>query len=451
MFAIAAPYTTIAPVELTRTKTASVDGGVEEHAGRLGILWVYPDLKGGYLPLDQLPRILGRDALAGFVLSGQEASRHHAEIRREGPLVIIRDLNSRNGTFVNGQKCPEWPLSVGDVVRCGEWIGVAVLGAATGPTVFRALGDGLLAGPTLWRNAEAAFLAAGRDLPISLVGETGTGKEVFARAIHERSGRTGPFLAVNCAAIPVAVAEAEFFGVSKGAFTGADQARPGLFRAADGGTLLLDEITDLPLALQAKLLRVLEQSEVLPVGSARPVPIRTRVIAAGQQTLASAVEAGRFRADLLARLRGLEVTLPPLRQRREEICSLFVHHYRQSTPSRTPKLQSRFMELLCLYDWPLNVREVVQLARRLAVQAESEPVLKPAHLPAEMQAGPARDQPDPNGAPPGELARLLEAIPRSGGNLTKAAAGIGLSRMRAYRLLKSAGLDLDSIREKRSS
>jgi transcriptional regulator with PAS, ATPase and Fis domain len=364
----------------------------------------------------------------------------------------MRDLESRNGTFVNGQKCNEWPLSIGDVVRCGEWVGIVVVGSGAGPTVFRSLSDGLLAGPNLWRMVETAFMAAARELPISLVGETGTGKEVIARAIHDRSGRIGPFLAVNCAAIPATMAEAEFFGVTKGAFTGADQSRPGLFRAADGGTLLLDEITDLPLAVQAKLLRVLEQGEVLPVGSARAVPIRTRIIAAGQQPLARAVEAGRFRPDLLGRLKGLEVTLPPLRQRREEVCSLFVHHFRQSA-GQLPKFQPRFMELLCLYDWPLNVREVVQLARRLAVQIEHEPVLKAGHLPPEIQlAGQARGEPGSTGGPPrGELELLREAIDRSGGNLTRAASSIGVSRMRAYRLLKAAGVDIDSLRDKQSS
>ena len=181
-------------------------------------------------------------------------------------------------------------LERGDVVRVGGWVGVVT----AHPGALAEIAPGLFGGAALAAAVDPLRRAAPSDLPIVLEGETGTGKEVVTRAIHGWSGRPGPFVAVNCAALPEALAEGELFGYRRGAFTGADKASAGFFRSAEGGTLLLDEVSDLPLTLQAKLLRVLEQREVQPLGETRPVAIDVRIVVAGQQSLMDAVARGAF-------------------------------------------------------------------------------------------------------------------------------------------------------------
>jgi two-component system response regulator FlrC len=285
---------------------------------------------------------------------------------------------------------------------------------------------------------------------VILQGETGTGKEGAARAIHQWSGRAGPFLAVNCAALPEALAEAELFGYRRGAFTGADRASPGFFRAADGGTLLLDEIVDLPLVLQAKLLRVLEQKEVQPLGFTTPVPVDVRVVAACQKPLQIAVDEKRFRADLYARLDGVTVNLPPLRERIEEIPYLLVQLLHRHRGGTSPPHEPKLVEQLCLYEWPFNVREVDLLMRRLLVLHGSEPILRRSHLPERFRiartkstAGQPRIQSVVTPAVEQEhrderdLAAFVANLPINGGNLARASAAAGISRQRAYRLIEA--------------
>jgi len=186
----------------------------------------------------------------------------------------------------------ESPIAPGQILRLGEWIGVAILvspDAVDPDPVFDLLAANLAGGPVLGPILEQARKAASSSLPTVILGETGTGKEGLAHAMHEWSGRKGPFVAVNCAALVPTLAEAELFGYRKGAFTGADRASPGFFRAAQGGTLLLDEVTDLPESVQAKFLRALEQREISPLGESVPVPIDVRVLAATQIPLPQVV------------------------------------------------------------------------------------------------------------------------------------------------------------------
>jgi two-component system response regulator FlrC len=262
-------------------------------------------------------------------------------------------------------------------------------------------------------------------------------------------------VAVNCAALPEALAEGELFGYRRGAFTGADRASPGFFRAADGGTLLLDEISDLPLALQAKLLRVLEQREVQPLGEARPVPIDVRVVVAGQQSLMDSARAGRFRADLLARLDGLTVRLPALRQRREDVLPLFSRLLDGAARGQVPALESDFAERLCVHDWPFNVRELVLLVRRILALHSTETTLRAHHLPERIGQEATGSSPAGVAAPgtaaavsaePVQLPALLVALRASGGNVARAAAILGISRQRAYRLMDGQAVDLEGIR-----
>jgi transcriptional regulator of acetoin/glycerol metabolism len=249
--------------------------------------------------------VIGRDEACDVRLRGDGVSRRHALLRREraDQSLVIEDQNSRNGVRVNGKLVAAARLATGDVVRLGGCVAVV----AAKPGDFAGVMPGLFGGRRL-RDAVAPLeRAATSDLPVVLEGETGTGKEVVARALHGYSRRSGPFVAVNCAALPEGLAEAELFGYRRGAFTGAERASAGFFRSAEHGTLLLDEVSDLPLPLQAKLLRVLEQREVQPLGEVRPVSVDVRLVVAGQQSLARAVLDGRFRADLLARVEGVTV------------------------------------------------------------------------------------------------------------------------------------------------
>lgn len=217
--------------------------------------------------------------------------------------------------------------------------------------------------------------AAGSDIPVLISGETGTGKEVFARAIHGESARSGkPFIAVNCGAIPFQLVESVLFGHEKGAFTGATEKTIGKFREAEGGTVFLDEIGELPLDAQVKLLRVLQQKEVEPVGSARPVPVNIRVISATNRNLEDEVKAGRFREDLYFRLNVLELNLPSLRERKAEIVSLANHFLeRENAKGATePKFFSKeAKDFLLSHDWPGNVRELENKIRRAVLLSEN--------------------------------------------------------------------------------
>jgi transcriptional regulator of acetoin/glycerol metabolism len=410
------------------------------------LLWVYPDPSVPPLRLDpdgEWP--LGRDEGCAVVLTGKEISRRHAVIRRIGTSPPeLRDLDSRNGIRVNGVPTTSAPLRPGEVVRIGGWIGVI----GTQSERFGELAPGLWGGGTLAAALAPLRLAAHSDLPIVLEGETGTGKEMVARAIHGWSGRTGPFLGVNCAALPEALAEGEFFGYRKGAFTGAERASDGLFRGAQGGTLLLDEASDLPMPLQAKLLRVLQEREVRPLGETRSVPVDVRVLVASQHPLIEAVKEGRFRADLLARLNGLTLRLPPLRQRREEVPGLFSRLLGLANGGRVPGLEADLVERLCCHDWPFNVRELSQLVRQLVVLHAGEATLHARHLPEAIGArAPAAAVPPPT-APGGTVTvpMLLGALRAAGGNVTRAAVLLGITRQRAYRLMESNGVDLDAVR-----
>lgn len=427
------------------------------------ICWVFPTVDGRWTPLPDHGRVtFGRDPACDVLLDGTEVSRCHAAIERarDGTPVLV-DLASRNGCFVDGVRTERASLTDGSVLRVGNWIGLFFQNppaVAPGRSTFERLTTGLWVGPRLMAALAPARTAAASDLPIVLQGETGTGKERVARAIHQWSGRTGPFVAVNCAALPDTMAEAELFGYRKGAFTGAERASPGWFRSADGGTLLLDELADMPVLLQSKLLRVLEEREVCPLGETRPVPIDVRVLAATQTAIGDAVASRQFRADLAARLEGLTVVLPPLRDRREEVpflaTQLLQEHAGAAAP---PSLHPSLVEKLCLHDWPLNVRELVLLVRQWLALHGSEPVLTASALPPRMRrqtserasladSGPVADPPasvDLN-----DPAVLIEAVRSNKGNLARAAASLGISRQRLYRLLEEGQVDVASLRPK---
>jgi DNA-binding NtrC family response regulator len=404
-----------------------------------------------FVSLSRSAVLFGRESDCQVVIANSEASRHHAEIVRVGPIHILRDLGSRNGTFLNGRPITEAPLAPGAILRIGGWLACVRVGAdEQGEQSFTMQGPDLWGGSALRAELASAQAAARSKLPIVLEGETGTGKELVARALHAWSGRGGPFVALNCAALPEALAEGELFGYRRGAFTGAERAHAGYFRAAHGGTLLLDEICDLPLSLQAKLLRVLEQQEVVPLGESTPVPIDVRFVAAAQEPLRAAVEQRRFRADLYARLEGLTVRLAPLRERREDILGLLEQFVREHDPGVALEFTTNALEALHLYDWPFNLRELKLLAQRLASLRAGLGNIHRRDLPERMRQRPQT----PEGtaleqavdAEP-ELTRFVAALREQRGNVTRAAQAARISRMRAYRLMHAhPDLDLASFR-----
>jgi transcriptional regulator of acetoin/glycerol metabolism len=418
----------------------------------LTLSWLFPRPGEPAVKLDwndDVERLIGRDESCAVRLSGSDVSRQHASLRRNGNELTITDAGSRNGVRVNGRSVTSERLGAGDIVRLGGWVGVVT----ASPADFAEIAPGLFGGTVLAAARAPLRKAAPSDLPVVLEGETGTGKEVVTRTLHGWSGRQGPLVAVNCASLPEGLAEAELFGYRRGAFTGADRASPGFFRSAEGGTLLLDEVSDLPLPVQAKLLRVLEQREVQPLGETRAVPIDVRVAVASQGSLAEAVREGRFRADLLARLEGVTIRLPPLRQRREDVPPLFSHFLKEQSQGRAPAVEADFVERLLVHDWPFNVRELVLLVRRLLVVHEAETTLSARHLPARIgdpttpavasSAAGAEES-----AESIELPALLSALRASGGNVSRASALVGISRQRAYRMMDENAVDLEEFRKR---
>ncbi len=444
------------------TLPVSVDVGVRPGAHVWSVELVFPieeTLRFVVAPSRRLT--IGRDTGADVVVASHQASRRHAELALIGDELILQDLQSLNGTFVNGRSIDRKLLRNGDVIRVGDRIGVVARqrADADSPLVTR-IADGLWAGAELRAAVAAAQRVAKTDLPVLIQGATGTGKERVARAIHEWSGRSGAFVAINCAAIPEHLAEAELFGYKKGAFTGAEKPSLGHLRAAHHGTLLLDEVSDLPLVLQAKLLRVVEQQEVQPLGDQRPTPINVRIVAAAQRPLIEQVMEGRFRADLHARFNGVTVSLPPLSERKAEIPSLLVRLLMNRLGSTPPLLDALLVERLVCYPWPGNVRELDLLARRLLGLHGHEPHLRVEHL-AGSELADASIEPSPELAPPPEpeqapgLSRderdvraLLSGLRENQGNLSQAAAGARVSRQRAYRLLQDeSSIDLKALRK----
>jgi two-component system response regulator HydG len=288
---------------------------------------------------------------------------------------------------------------------------------------------------------------------VLVTGETGTGKELIARAIHGFSDRAANhFVAVNCSALAEGVLESELFGHVKGAFTGAAGARPGLFREADRGTIFLDEVGDISPGLQARLLRVLQEREIQPVGSDTPVRVDVRVLAATHQHLETLVEQGRFRGDLYYRLNVVTVDLPPLRERLQDL-PLLVHHFlRQlaASHSREPVALDPEAEALLLgYSWPGNVRELQNVLERALVLA-AQGVIGPEHLPDDLRENPApppasspatsRDDPAPL-LPLAEVEKrhVLGVLEGMNGNRERAARILGISRRTLVRMLQRWG------------
>jgi transcriptional regulator with PAS, ATPase and Fis domain len=298
-------------------------------------------------------------------------------------------------------------------------------------------------------GAMQAVIARARrviDKPIALLlqGESGVGKELFARACHASgTRRKRPFIAVNCAALPETLIEAELFGYRPGAFTGAARdGAPGRVREADGGTLFLDEIGDMPLAMQARLLRVLQERQVVPLGGGKPVAVDFQLVCATHRQLRAEVDAGRFREDLYYRVNGLALQLPPLRER-TDLGALIAAILRDIEPGRTMRLAPDITAAFLGYPWPGNLRQLSSVLRTAcALVGDDEDVIEWRHLPDDVaEAMAARSRPRPDEDSGADLRRLADrcveqAVRTSGGNMSEAARRLGISRNTLYRKLR---------------
>ncbi len=301
------------------------------------------------------------------------------------------------------------------------------------------------------------------NVPVLITGETGVGKEVFAHIVHAASGRAGkPFVPYNCATVPRDLLESQLFGHRRGAFTGADHAAPGVIRTAAGGTLFLDEIGELPLDLQAKLLRFIENGEIHPLGEPQPLRVDVRIVAATNRDLDQQMREGTIRSDLFYRLNGVQLQIPPLRERREEIPRLALHFLERCGRTHQKgrlRLADETMEYLVLYAWPGNVRELINEMQRMAALAETDAVLMPEHLSAAI-SGSRRTRPaseldlrptevvvrvdQPMSAATEHLERTMVqyALTQHHGNVEEAARALGLSRKGLYLKRRRLGLDV---------
>lgn len=376
-------------------------------------------------------------------------SGEHAVLESGPQGWLLSDLGSSNGTLVWGQARSTHQLDDGDVFETGSTFWIFRSGVLTEDEVPGPEPDPVLASlhPDLTGIGVRLAKVARTRVPVMLFGATGTGKEVLAKAIHARSGRSGPFVAINTAAVQANLVASELFGVEKGAHSMADRSRTGQIRSAHNGTVLLDEIGDMPLEVQVSLLRVLQEQEVMPVGGDAPVKIDVRFICATHQDLTDLVEQGKFRADLYARLKGATFDIPRLCERREDIGHL-ICAFLERCGSPNLDLSPAAYRALLNYEWPLNVRELEKVIETAVAIGDGERI-EVDHLPEEVRnfvpervkqssRGPEDDE-----ARHRELVRLLTA---NGGNVSAVARSMGYSRMQVHRWIKQLQLDPDAYR-----
>jgi transcriptional regulator with GAF, ATPase, and Fis domain len=410
---------------------------------------------------------IGADEGCQLVLTDRAVSRKHLTLGVDGSTVIVRDLGSRNGTFLGGARIKEAEISVGAVLTVGQ-SSLAVQPRwhvrEVAPSAKKRFGE--VVGESLGMREIFAVLerVAPTDVTILIEGESGTGKELFARSIHAASSRSEkPYVVFDCGAVPGELAESELFGHKRGAFSGAVADRAGAFVQADGGTICLDELGELPIDLQPKLLRVLETGEVKPVGADKPRKVDVRVIGATNRDLHAEARRGRFRSDLLYRLEVVRVRVPPLRQRPEDV-QLLVERLLEGKLREGDTITGDNLKKLVAYGWPGNVREMRNTLTRAVALATAPGKPPPKFSELVFNLGPASSTPSTIGAEyPGvsapvpykeakeqvllsfNRAYVSALLERNENNVQRAAAEAGLSRKHLYELMRQidAGGDDD--------
>jgi len=370
--------------------------------------------------------LAGTSPACDIPLTDRLVSRRHAAFELAGASLRVTDLGSTNGTFVQGILVGDAYLGGSELVRIGETVlRVEALGVTQAVELSRAVRFGKLLGASeeMRRLYPLCERLAASSVPVVIEGETGTGKEVLAEAIHEQGMRAaGPFVVFDCTAVPPTLVESALFGHERGAFTGANETRRGVFEEAHGGTLLLDEIGDLDLALQAKLLRAIQRSEVQRVGSNKWIRVDIRVLAATRRDLEREIQAGRFRDDLFFRLAVARIELPPLRKRRGDV-TVLAHHFWQQLAGRGVPFPQGFAERLEDYDWPGNVRELYNAVARRVALGEAAPIETttrsgPSSSGAPTSAAPTSLPGAPSSPPPGSAGSASSPPPFMSGPLS---------------------------------
>ncbi|MDP3501004.1 MAG: sigma 54-interacting transcriptional regulator [Myxococcales bacterium] len=392
------------------------------------------------------------------------ASRHHFEIQYTERGYLVIDLNSTNGTFLDGRRVERAYLSSGSQVRAGQTM--VVFAPIDEEVTVEPDRDGELEG-MVGQSVKMRQIfglikkIAPMDVSVIVQGETGTGKELVARAVHTLSGRKrGPFVVLDCGAIPPNLIESELFGHEKGAFTGAIASRPGAFERANGGTIFLDELGELRVDLQPKLLRVLENREVRRVGGNEVIEVDVRVIAATNRDLVKEIQAGNFREDLYFRLSVINIQLPPLRQRREDVPIIIRKALAEPdvvTRHGKKRVMPAAMAVLQGYSWPGNIRELVNVVSHVLTFSDGEEI-DVSHLPARLQ-GQQKEQPLPFNEHLSfkdakeqllenfEREYITQVLKRCDGNISRAARESGLHRKSVERLVKKYSLDARAIKQ----
>jgi transcriptional regulator with PAS, ATPase and Fis domain len=404
-------------------------------------------------------RVGAAEGVNDLVLHDPTVSGRHLVIELGENGFVLRDLESTNGTYVARHQIQSLWLNPRSVIYAGN-SGIEFVPLQEKVRIELSARDsfGELMGRSVRMREIFATLerVATKDITVLIDGETGTGKELTARGIHDRSPRAGqPFVVFDCGAVSKNLIESELFGHVKGAFTGAHQARPGAFELAHGGTMFLDEIGDLDLALQPKLLRVLEQREVKRVGAAHPVKVDVRVLAATNRDLEKEVRAGTFREDLFYRLAVARVRLPSLRERRDDIPLLVESFIKKSDPkaAESVRIPPETLDFLMKHDWPGNVRELRNVIER-SLSFSEDGLLK-------MEDVPLRVRPSADGQPGPFIAEnlpfkdakerwidyfevryLKDLLQRNGRNISRSAAEAGVPRQTLHRLIRKHDLDV---------
>ena len=380
-------------------------------------------------------------------LPDRRMSRNHARLRRSAQGWQFADLGSSNGSRVDGERSQAALLADGAFFELGHTVfrlrsALPTPAQAEGDLRADLLGDRPFALRSLLPELSLLLDRLGRvarsSVSTLVLGETGTGKEWLARALHELSGRNGAFVALNCGALPASLLESLLFGHVRGAFSGATRDEPGYVRAAHGGTLFLDEVGDLPALSQTALLRVLQEREVVPVGATRAIPVDLRVVAATHAPLFEQAEQGTFRNDLFARLSGYSFRAAALRERCEDlglILNALAPELERETGASITLHPDAARQLLA-YHWPRNIRELRQALQSAAVLADKHHI-RPEHLPQLLQ----RKAEAPAAEDPELEEQLVQMFREHHGNVTQVAKAMGKARVQVQRWMKRFGID----------
>jgi len=436
------------PVARAREFTLRVTGGPDE-ASELVLRTAEPS-----------PILIGKSHTCGLRLTDEMVSQRHIAVELTGEGVRVTDLESTNGTMVNGVQIGEATLLGGERLQIGDTVISFEAAAETTEQplpLATSFGRVLGASCAMRRLYPLCKRLAASHVPAVIEGETGTGKEVLAEALHEAGARTaGPFVVFDCTTVPRNLIDAALFGHERGAFTGATESRRGVFEQADGGTLLLDEIGDLELDMQSKLLRALERAEVQRVGSSRWTKVNVRVLAATRRDLDAEVQASRFRDDLFYRLAVARIEMPPLRRRVGDV-ELLARHFWSRMADEDVAPPATYLERLSRYGWPGNVRELKNtIARQIALGDLAGDAVGMPRAPSEVvePGGDRLERIVALGLPFPRARRkaieefdqlyLTRILEEHDGNIARAADAAGVAR-RYFRLLRARARDREAV------